>query len=246
MAQDFSSIQNHILSKLKNARALRYGELMPGNENGKPSIPNDLFNYHLQFLVKKGYVTKAEDGYSLSESGVKHVADPVLFADSKLISTFKVNPITVVSRINKGQVEILNQVRHSHPSFGKVGVPGGIVWKGEELLEGAKRKFIEETGLSASFKLLGIERRMMYVAGELFSDVFFPIVYADEYEGELIDTEFGKNMWVPIDDAISNDKKDAFDCIEMIGNVLEAIKGGSVHEMPFKYEEVVKHGNKQP
>ncbi len=246
MAQDFSSIQNHILSKLKNAKSLRYSELSPKNEKGKASVPNDLFNYHLQFLVKKGYLKKEEDGYALSETGIKHVADPVLSEDAKLISTFKINPITIVSRISKGKIEILNQVRNSHPSFGKVGVPGGIIWKGEELLDGAKRKLIEETGLTAEFKLVGIERRMMYVSDELFSDVLFPIVYADEFEGELIDTEFGKNMWVPIDEAIANDMKDRFDCIEMIGKVLESVEDGSIQFFPFKYDEVVKKGDRQP
>jgi hypothetical protein len=41
-----------------------------------PFIPNDLFNYHLQFLVKKDLLVKVKDGYALSEKGLKHVADP--------------------------------------------------------------------------------------------------------------------------------------------------------------------------
>ena len=56
MAHVFSPIQNRIISKLKNAASLRYSELWP------EKVPNDLFNYHLQFLVKKGYVDKSGDG----------------------------------------------------------------------------------------------------------------------------------------------------------------------------------------
>lgn len=240
MSQDFSSIQNHILSKLKNAKSLRYSELSP------EGVPNDLFNYHLQFLVKKGFVEKQEDGYSLSEIGVKHVADPILSDNKVITSLFKVNVITIVSRIKDGKIEILNQLRQSNPSYGKVGVPGGVVWKGEDTLSAAKRKIKQETGLEAEFKLIGMERRIMFVKDELFSDVLFPITYADEYEGELINTEFGENMWVPIEEAIANDMKDRFDCIEAISKVLEAIKDGTVYTMPFLYQEVMKRGDERP
>ena len=108
MSNTFSPIQNHILSKLKNAKSLRYSELMP-----EYRVQNDLFNYHLQFLVKKGFVEKLGkvgeyDGYTLSELGIKHVADPIL-SDSKVItSLFKSNVITIVSRVVDGKIEILN------------------------------------------------------------------------------------------------------------------------------------------
>src|ERR1700722_12123688 len=144
MAQVFSQVQNHIISKLKNARVLRYTELKPKD------VPNDLFNYHLQFLVKKGFVDRKEDVYCLAAAGIKHVADPDLTGENeKIASTFKVNVITLVSRIQDGKLEILNQVRTSHPSFGKIGAMGGIVRKGESLEAGPKRNLKRETGLDA-------------------------------------------------------------------------------------------------
>ncbi len=251
MAQDFSPIQNHILSKLKNAKSLRYSELMPDYK-----VPNDLFNYHLQFLVKKGFLIKVEDfsnesgvsrgGYALSEVGVKHMADPILSDNKVITSLFKINVITIVSRIIDGKLYILNQVRNSNPSFGKVGVMGGVVWKGEGVLDAASRKLKQETGLDANFKYIGAERRIMYVEEELFSDVLFPIAYTNQSVGEPYDTDFGKNMWVPIDEAIENDTKDEFDCIEAISKVLMAIKDGSIDNMPVFYCEVTKKGVKQP
>lgn len=246
MAQDFSPIQNHIISKLKNSKALRYSELMP-----EQKVPNDLFNYHLQFLVKKGYLIKnggktpRSSSYSLSEVGVKHVADPIL-SDSKVItSLYKVNVITIVSRVINGKLHILNQKRMSNPSYGKVGVMGGVVWKGEGVLDAATRKLKQETGLNAKFKYLGTERRIMYVNNELFSDVMFPIAYANESTGELHDTEFGKNMWMPINQAIKNEQ-DPFDSISMISKVLKHIKDGTLDALPVFYEEVTKSGNNHP
>jgi hypothetical protein len=188
MLANLSPIQNHILSKLKNAKKRRYSELQP------EKVPNDLFNYHLQYLVKKEFIIKSDDGYSLSETGIRHVADPYTSNDA-ITSLFKINVITIVSRVVEGKIEILNQIRKSNPSYGKVGVMGGVVLKGELIEPAATRKLKAETGLDAEFKLVGCERRIMYKGGELFSDLMFPIAYADTYSGDLIeDTDFGHNM----------------------------------------------------
>jgi len=237
MAHSFSPIQNNIISKLKNASTLRYSELWP------EKIPNDLFNYHLQFLVKKGFVDKVDDGYKLSSLGVKHVADfnPAT-NDGGTANLFKINVLTVVSRVHEKKIQILNQIRHSNPSFGKVGVMGGVVRKGESIEDAARRKLKAETGLEANFKVIGMQRRVMYVNNELFSDVLFPIAYADEYEGELLSkTEFGENIWVDIDEAIKNDAY-RFDSIKKISDVLEAVKKGTVLKMPFFYDEDTQSG----
>lgn len=233
MLADFSPIQNSIISKLKNAKSLRYSQLYP------KKIPNDLFNYHLQFLVKKGLLKKEKSSYSLSDKGIKHVADPYPKNDA-ITSLFKYNVITIVSRVVNGKIEILNQIRKSNPSYGKVGIPGGVVLKGELVDVAATRKLKQETGLVADLKLLGIERRIMYKSGELFSDLLFPITYTNKYSSELIsDTEFGHNMWVPINQAIKNESAD-YDSIKSIVKVLKVIKKGSVKKLPFFYNEEIQ------
>ncbi len=233
MLANFSPIQNHILSKVKNAKMRRYSELQP------EKVPNDLFNYHLQYLVKKDFVTKSEEGYSLSVKGVKHVADPYP-ENNAITSLFKINVITIVSRVVNGQIEILNQVRKSNPSYGKVGVMGGVVLKGELIVPAASRKLKQETGLEAEFKVVGCERRIMYKSGELFSDLMFPIAYADSCVGELIvDSDFGHNLWVPIDGAIKNETAE-FDFIKSITTALLAVKDGKIASLPFFFEEMIQ------
>lgn len=225
MLQNLSSIQNHIISKLKNAKNLRYSDLKP------EKIANDLFNYHLQFLVKKGYLDKKDEGYSLSEFGIKYVAD------SAIPHLFKVNVITIVSRIKDKKIEILQQIRKSNPSFGKIGVMGGVVLKGELIEDAASRKLEQETGLIADFKNIGCERRITYKEGEIFSDLLFPITYTDKYSGELIvDSEFGHNMWVPIDEAIKNETNPK-DSIKAIRIALEAIRDKKIKKLPYFFEE---------
>lgn len=202
-------------------------------------VPNDLFNYHLQFLVRKGFIIKLEDGYSLSPSGLKHIADPFPTADT-ISSLFKINVITIASRVKNGKMEILNQIRKSNPSYGKVGVMGGVVLKGELIEPAATRKFAQETGLNAKFRLIGCERRIMYKSEELFSDLLFPITYTDYCSGELIeDSLYGHNMWVPIDDAIKNEAGD-FDNIKSLTKVLEAIKTKKIARLPFFFEENIQ------
>jgi hypothetical protein len=232
MLPNFSPIQNRILSDLKNAKELRYSEMQSKN------IPNDLFNYHLKFLVNKGFVVKEKQGYSLSESGIKHVADPYPRNDA-ITSLFKINVITIVSRIKDGKIEILSQLRKSNPSYGKVGVMGGVVLKGELIEPAAARKLKQETGLEAEFKLIGCERRIMYKGGELFSDLMFPICYTSSSKGDLIDTKFGQNMWLPIGKAISNESVE-YDSIKSIVKVLKAIKKGNIKKLPFFFEETIQ------
>jgi hypothetical protein len=231
--KDISPIQNHILSKLKNAKSLKYSELKP------TGVPNDLFNYHLQHLVKKVMVDKVNTRYTLSKKGIRHVADPVP-DNNAITSLFKINVITIVSRVVNGKIQILNQIRKSNPSFGKIGVMGGVVLKGELIEPAANRKLKQETGLQAKFKLVGCERRIMYKDGELFSDLMFPIAYSNSSEGELIeDTTFGHNMWVSIDNAIKNESSE-FDSIKGINTVLKAIKRGNIDKLPFFFNEEIQ------
>ncbi|MEQ1500291.1 MAG: NUDIX domain-containing protein [Parcubacteria group bacterium] len=232
MIKDLSPVQNRILSTLKNAKSLKYSDLRPDK------ISNDLFNYHLKFLLKNKLVDKLTNGYALSEIGIKHVADPYP-ANNAITSLFKINVITVVSRVNKGKIEILSQLRKSNPSYGKVGVMGGVVLKGELIEPAATRKLKQETGLEAKFKLIGCERRIMYKNGELFSDILFPICYSAKSDGELLSTEFGDNMWLPINKAIKNESID-YDSIKSIVKVLKAIKNKSIKKLPLFMEEVIQ------
>lgn len=230
---NLSPIQNEILSKLKNAKSLRYSEL----QNKK--IPNDLFNYHLQFLVKRGLLTKTRAGYSLSGRGMKHVADPI-FSNNILSNLFKINVIMVLSRLVDDKIEILSQERTSNPSYGKVGVPGGVVCKEELIESAAKRKLKQETGLEADFYLVGMERRIMYRGGELFSDVLFPITYSNSYCGELIDeNSYGRNFWIPVSKAIKNESVE-YDSINGVVVTLKAIKNNSIGNLPFFFKENIQ------
>ncbi len=228
-----SGVQNHIISTLKNTDTLNYASLRP------PDTPNDLFNYHLKMLVAKSLISKVPGGYTLSEEGQKYVAD-IHHTSDQSSRLFKINVITIVSRLHAGNMEILTQKRLAQPSYGIVGVMGGTIVKGEAFVDGATRKLQQETGLQAEFSLIGIERRQLYKEDELFSDVIFPICYASSYSGDLLPkSTFGENYWAPIDQAIKNDSRQ-FDSIQAIPKVLRAIKNNSLATLAFFCDETVQ------
>jgi 8-oxo-dGTP pyrophosphatase MutT (NUDIX family) len=224
-----SPIQNHIISRLKNADSLRYSDMKPRD------TANDLYNYHLKELLRKRLIAKIENGYTLTETGRQRVAD-VHHTSDQANRLFKINVITIVVRRTDQGVEVLNQVRHSQPSFGKVGVMGGTVVKGEPLLDAAARKLFTETGVTATFRLLGYERRISYEGDVLFSDILFPICYSDTSSGEPVDTEFGHNFWSPIAEAIQHET-DPHDSIASIRTCLQAIQDGTIAHLPLFYTE---------
>lgn len=226
----FSGVQSKIISRLKNADTLRYRDLRPSR------TPNDLYNYHLKQLITKGLVTKKDNGYSLSMEGQRYAADTYHSSD-KHNRLFKVNVITIASRLTDAGTEILNQTRQSQPSYGQTGVMGGTILKGESFAMGAARKFKQETGLRAEFRVLGIERRRLYHNEELFSDIIFPICYTDVYTGKLTtESRFGHNHWVSISRAIQNDSR-SFDTIQSIPKVLQAIDNNMVDSLDFFFTE---------
>ena len=63
-----SYIQNEILTNFIGAKSLRYSEARP------EGLENDLYNYHLQFLVKKGFLEKTNAKYALTKVGKQYVA----------------------------------------------------------------------------------------------------------------------------------------------------------------------------
>lgn len=229
-----SLIQRTIISNLKNARSLRYHQLQP------ESVDRDLFNYHLRELVKKGIITKVTPGeYQLSAKGRKRVADVQSTSDQS-DRLFKINVLLIVIDRRADGLYVLNQRRTSQPSYGIVGVPGGTIVKAEPLLEGASRKLLEETGVTAHFEYIATTRRIVYESGTLFSDVMFPICLASNHSGQPITTQYGDNFWVPIDEAIQNDSQRA-DHIEAISAVLMAIRSGELETVRGRYDEQILH-----
>jgi len=185
-------VQAKILAKIAGSDGMRYSEAYPGEE-----IDDDLYNYHLQEMVKRGLLTKENSIYKLTNKGKQEVT--YINSNGDDLGRFKVITILVVTRNNNK--EILVQKRNRHPHRGEISTISGRVMVGEKVVEAAKRRLKEEAGLEANFEHWGDFRAIRKTAnGKLFEDIIFCICKADEPTGELVShSEYGENWWDKFD-----------------------------------------------
>jgi ADP-ribose pyrophosphatase YjhB (NUDIX family) len=196
-------------------------------------IENDLYNYHLQHLVKNGYIEKSGDLYKLTELG-KSLVTNIDEEDKKLPANYKVSVYICVVIDGK----ILLSRRLKHPQYGYVGLPSGKIRYGEEILETAKRELQEETELSADFKIIGNLRQIRTNnQGVVVEDGVFYICYTDKVTGKLLlDSNEGKNFWVKIDEVTTLEKLFKPSVEIVINGVIKRLKGEVGWESQFIYE----------
>lgn len=231
MAEKIHFIQKEILTKLMhNPEGLRYSYIMLKN------VENDLFNYHLQQLVKRGFIRKESNGYLLNEKGNLFVSN--LTAEGKHQELFKVSVALVVTRNNK---EMLLQKRLRSPFYGDVTGIAGKVRKGEMVLNAAKRKLFIESGLKSEFRFIGILRKIKRNRlKEILEDTFYYYCYAESPTGKLIESnEYGENFWGSFEEALEFNKSNV-DSGEMDEKVLKSILNGDYDYFFLEQDLIVK------
>lgn len=199
--KELSKIQNEILSKLLRSKGLRYSEAKVQN------IDNDLYNYHLQFLVSKKFVEKKDGKYYLTDKGKQYVQKMDVLGRVK--KYFKVSVLPYVVRTFKGKRQILLQRRLRHPYFGDIGTVSGKVHVDEKLEEAARRKLKQETGLETDFRLIGVIRKIRRdKEGKVIEDTLYHVCYGEDPEGKLVNiNKFGENFWADFTTAINYQRK---------------------------------------
>lgn len=223
-----NQIQQKILTEIKFLKdGGRYSQLRPKD------VENDLYNYHLQHLVKNGYVEKLGDLYKLTEQG-KSLITNIDEEDKKFPANYKVSVYMCVVIDGK----ILLSRRLKHPQYGYVGLPSGKIRYGEKILSTASREFKEETSLKAEFKIIGSLRQIRTNnQGSVIEDGLFSVCYSDRVIGKLTPNSIeGENFWVNIDEVKLLDKLFK-PSVEIITNeVIKRLKGEVDWESKFIYE----------
>jgi ADP-ribose pyrophosphatase YjhB (NUDIX family) len=223
-----NQIQQEILTSIKFFKdGGKYSDLKVKD------IENDLYNYHLQHLVKNGYIEKSDDLYKLTELG-KSLVTNIDEEDKKLPANYKVSVYMCVMVDGK----ILLSRRLKHPQYGYVGIPSGKIRYGEEILETAKRELREETELAADFKIIGNLRQIRTNSqDEVIEDGVFYICYTDKVVGDLLlDSNEGKNFWIKIEEVTKLEKLFKPSVEIVINEVLKRLKGKVDWESKFIYE----------
>ncbi len=184
------SIQLQILTLLMKQKSdQRYSQL------SIPGIENDLFNYHLQILVKKGYIKKELSSYSLTELGKQEVSTFTI--DGNPNQLFKVSVALAVFRNDYS--EILVQKRTRNPFFGDITTIAGKVLPGEKIVDTARRKLLEEANLASLFTFIGVLRKIKRNSSrDILEDTFYHYCIATDPVGVISEkNSHGENFWVP-------------------------------------------------
>jgi ADP-ribose pyrophosphatase YjhB (NUDIX family) len=193
-----SPIQRDLLSKVSFFKdGARYSQLKPKD------IENDLFNYHLQQLVKGELLTKTGELYSLTTKG-KSLVTNIDEGDKKLPPNYKVS--VYMCAVKNGKV--LLSRRKKHPQYDYVGFPSGKIKYGEKMLETADREFAEETGLTAEFKVIGCLRQIRRnPEREIIEDGIFYVCYTSNTSGTITPaSQEGEFFWEEVGKAKKLDK----------------------------------------
>jgi ADP-ribose pyrophosphatase YjhB (NUDIX family) len=226
-----SEVQAKILTLVSMSEGLRYSEAFPGKE-----IDDDLYNYHLQELVKKGLLEKVDGKYRITNEGKVEMLP--LNSKGEEQDKFRLVVVLVVTRNNRKEILLHGRIRY--PYKGEISTISGKVKLGEELIEAAKRKLKEESGLEADFKYWGGFRSIRKTTeGKLVEDTIHVICVAKDPTGELIvQNEFGKNWWEEYDHIFDYLEKNVT-VSEWEKKVLKEIKRGMKPSEKLKEEKVI-------
>lgn len=223
-----NQLQRHILINLKfYEKGARYSEIKP------QGVDNDLFNYHLQQLVIKGYIDKKEQIYNLTIKG-KSIVTNIDEETEDVLNNYKVGVYLCLVDKNK----VLLHKRLKHPQYGYIGLVSGKVRYGEKILDTAAREFKEETNLDADFKVIGNMRQIRRDdEGRIIEDGLFYICYSDQYKGNLAESgPEGEYFWHDINEIKQLEKifKPSFNII--MEEVKRRIEGKEDWKSKFIYE----------
>lgn len=229
----YHPIQEQILSKFLHNTELRYSEIR------LKDIENDLFNYHLQHLVRTGLLIKEDNVYSLSPEGLSEIL--MFDAKGNVYQGLRVSVLIYVIDKRSDPPLVLSQEHIRQPYMGDINAGiAGKVMPGELIETAAERKLKEETGLIGKPKHIGVIRKIRCNEDKSFiDDGLFHVCVCDEYEGELIEkNEFGINSFITFEKALEYEKntqtpgKKSF---EMLKDILDGKRDS------FYIEEIIVH-----
>lgn len=160
-------IQREILGALTRANTLKYSDLKPAGMEG------NIFMYHLNLLIKGGYVEKKEGSYTLAIKGLQ-------YADTLSMKNLKprIQPkALVILALQNSKGEWLLARRKTQPHLGQYMLPSGKRHFGELRDEHAIRELEEKTGWSLSLEhrgeaeivLLRNDEPLTHIIGDIYT-----------------------------------------------------------------------------
>lgn len=183
------SIQLLILRNMLFAKESRYTDLKP-----KTVMENNQFDFHLDQLIKSGYVKKLEKKYVLTSFGKEYANR--MDTDTVLVTTQ--SKVSVILCPIKSGNNYLIYTRLKQPFYGCQGFMSGKVQYGELVINAAKRELKEETGLTGSPKIFCIRHFLVLdkKTKELVEDKIMFYCLVENLKGKIRPHNEGKYEWV--------------------------------------------------
>lgn len=202
-------------------------------------MSNDHANFHLQQLVKNGYVRKVprtHGEYELTRAG-KEYANRMDIDEAQIEKQPKLSVVVVLER---GDGTYLQQQRLKQPYYGFWGhLTGKIRW-GETMQEAGARELYEEAGLTATLRVAGFYHKLDYdsESDELLEDKYFCIIHGINPQGELLaHTDGQRNEWMTLEEFEAKDKKfgSVAETIELVGRATPSVVEQKYQYYPTDY-----------
>lgn len=160
-------IQREILGSLARADSMKFSELKPAG------MESNIFMYHLNQLINKGYVLKQSRAYTLDFKGLQ-------YADTLSLDNLKprIQPkLLVILAIKNREGQWLMAWRKVQPYLGQFMLPSGKRHFGESRDNHAVRELQEKTGWTLPLEYRGTvevlllqgEQPLTHIVGELFT-----------------------------------------------------------------------------
>jgi ADP-ribose pyrophosphatase YjhB (NUDIX family) len=161
-------IERNILRRLMLNETLHFSQLKAKD------MESNLFMYHLNSLVRKGYISKTNDGYSLAPLGL-HYVDSLSNVNLKPREQPKI--ITILAITNNHDQWLLAE-RQSQPYIHQLMFPSGKQHLGELMIDHAKREAEEKIGLKLSLKYRGLAEVAIFSDKILLSHIIGYVYFA--------------------------------------------------------------------
>lgn len=197
-------------------------------------LTTDHANFHIKKLITADMVErplKTYGQYQLTRRG-KEYANRM---DTDELVIEKQPKLVVDIGIERGDGKFIFQERQKQPYYGYWGFPTGKIRWGETMLKAAARELIEETGLTATLRVVGIQHKLDYDNEQsILEDKYMVLIHGTNPKGEIITkTETHTNHWLTPAEYRALDKR-----FGDIDETLRLIRGLTpfVAEMKYTYD----------
>lgn len=171
-------------------------------------LTSDHANFHIKKLIEVGYVEhvpKKYGSYRLTRAGKRYANG----MDTDAFEIERQPKLTVDLAIEQPDGKFLVQERQKQPFYGYYGFPTGKIRWGEAMMEAGARELYEETGLTATLRIVGIYHKLDYDEnGVLLEDKYMCLIHGTDPQGTLLEqTESHRNMWLSSEEYNKLDKR---------------------------------------